>query len=267
MKTIKKYVGNVRDLKVYRKALLFRKVVYAIVKVFPEFEQENLSDMLRKSSCSIVSNLAEGNTNFYYKKEYSHLNMALSKLAECRSTLDIARMEGYISESLYTDVDLKAEEILKMIIGMMNRIEHYLQYDDHNMKEIVEKFDKPLITISELIEKTTTFNDFILTIIEQYPPSEKNNQVDQITRASKSILQNLGNLENTSYSQQLLSLNTSLGSISECKAFIDMAIMENFITEEQYHRLDEIGGEILDLIIGIMNQVELKNNKVNKEVS
>ncbi|GAE37656.1 four helix bundle protein [Halalkalibacter akibai] len=266
MTTKKPYVGNVRGLKVYRDALLFCKVMYEIAKKLPS-QEHFLADVVKRSSCSIVANLAEGNTNFYYKKEYNHLNISLSKLAECRSALDLLRMQGYINDSVYKSADMRGEEILKMVIGMMRRIERQIDYNGVGETEIGNKSIILPINLSELFEKATTFNNLILGIIQRYPPTEKNGQIDQIMRASQSILQNLRNAENTSYPQQLLGLNTSLGSASECKAFFDISIMQSFITQEQYHEIDNLGGEILDSIIELMNQLEQKYEEEHKVVS
>ena len=261
--TIKKqYVGNVRDLTVYQKALLFCKVMYGIAKRLPQ-QESYIADLMKRSSCSVVANLAEGNTNFYYRKELNHLNSSISKIAESRSALDLLRMQGYINESVYKSADLRGEEILKMIIKLMQRIERKLDQDDLDETEVGNKAVKLEIDLSQLFEKATTFNNLILGVVQQYPSTEKNNQIDQITRASQSILQNLENVENVSYPQQLLSLNTSLGSISECKAFLDISVMQNFISNEQYSELDNLGREILDLIIECMNQVEQKYIEVS----
>lgn len=262
----KPYVKNVRDLKAYRDALLFCKVMYEIAKRIPP-DDSFIADLLKRSSSSVVANLAEGNTNYYYKKEYNHFNTSLSQLAVSRSALSIIRMQGYIDESVYKSADLRGEEILKMIIKLMQRIERKLDQDDFDETEIGNKAVKFEIDLSQLFEKATTFTNLILGVVQQYPSNEKNNQIDQITRASQSIIQNLENVENTSYPQQLLSLNTCLGSISECKAFLDISVMQNFISNEQYSELDNLGGEILDLIIERMNQVEQKYEEGHKAVS
>lgn len=252
----KHYVGNVRELKVYRKALIFRKIIYGIVKTLPEHENDNLGDIFRKSSCSIVSNISEGNTNFYYKKEYSHLNMALSKLADCRSALDIARMEGIINDAIYEDADGKAEEVLKMIIGMMNRIDRELEREKEGETEASFEMLKSAVVLNELIGKATAFNELVLSIIKHYPKEEEDNQKDQIIRASKSILKNLQYALTAPSAQQFLNLNTALGSISECRAFLSIARMENFICDNQYQETDKLAGTILETIIDLMSQVE-----------
>jgi|SRR5690625_1875122 len=259
----KKYVGNFRELKVYRKALLYRKSIYAIVSQLPEYEQYNLADMLRKCSCSIVSNLAEGNTNYYYNKEYSHLNIALSKVAETRSLLDIAKMAGYITTTTYRSADSQGEEILKMIIGMMKRIQHHLDLEGSNLvnKRDFNQLELNASDISEVRKKATKFNNQILNITRQYPFTEKNNMKDQIERASKSILNNFPVTKATSSPQLFLDLNTALASTSECLSFLDMGIMEGYITTNEYQALNDLGQELLDLLNNLLVQLNLNVNK------
>lgn len=269
MKTIKKqYVGNVRDLKVYWKALQFHKTIYEIVESLPDYEQFNICDLLRKSSSSVLANLSEGNTNYYYRKEYHHLNMVLSQIGVCRSALDASRMVGHIPEAVFENADQKAEEILKMIIGMMNRIQHCLDNEQENL-DTIGAFDKstiPTIDKSEVYEKANTINVLISDLIPQYPTTENNNMKDQIVRASKSILENLKSSKANSYSQSYLDLNTALGSISETIAFCDMSVMQEYISKNQYDELNILGTEIMESVIELMNQMEHRNEQMYEEV-
>lgn len=269
MRTIKKqYVGDVRELKVYGNALEFQKTIYEITESLPEYEQLILGVILRRSSTSILANLSEGNTNYYYKKEYNHLNMALGKIGECRSTLDICRVVGYISESVYVNADYKSEEILKMLIGMMKRIESYLEsiQDTHNKTEMIDKSYIDPDTLAIVYEKATLFNNLISKAVLQFPRYEEENMKDQMIRAANSVLQNLTNSNSISSSQLYLAFNTSLGSISETIAFCDMAIMQGYISCEQYDNLIKLGSEIKDSLIDLMNRAVQINDAELEEV-
>ena len=122
----KPYVGSFRELEVYKKALIFSNKIYKIIEDFPFYESHNLCDQLRRASSSIFANIAEGSGNYYYGKEFDRLNTALASLCECRAFLDMAVMQKYISRETYDSLDVEAEEILKMLIGMLNRIEKIL---------------------------------------------------------------------------------------------------------------------------------------------
>lgn len=119
----KENVGNFRDLEVYRKALIFSNKIYRTVESYPSFEQNNLVDQLRRASSSVYSNIAEGNANYYYRKEYDRLNTSIGSISECRAFLDMSVMQKYITKDTYEYLDKEAEEIVKMLVGLMNRIE------------------------------------------------------------------------------------------------------------------------------------------------
>jgi len=269
MKTSKKrYVGNVRELKVYGKILELIRIVYEITESLPEFEQYNLGAVFRRSSTSMLANLSEGNTNYYYKKEYNHLNMVLGKIGECRSALDICKTVGYISDAIYLNADLKCEEILKMMIGMMRRIESYLEsiQDTHNKTEMIDKSYIDPDTLAIVYEKATIFNNLISKVVLKLPRYEEEIMKDQMVRAAKSVLQNLTNSNSCSTSQLYLAFNTSLGSISESIAFCDVAVLQSYISNEQYDSLFTLGSEIKDSLINLMNQAVQINNEETEEV-
>ncbi|MBB2482482.1 four helix bundle protein [Bacillus sp. APMAM] len=123
----KPFIGDFRELGVYRKALDFSNKIYKIVEKFPIYERNNLSDQLRRCSSSIFANIAEGNSNYYYRKEIDRLNTALGSTAESRSFTDLAVMQNYITLEEYKELDRDAEEITKMLIGMINRLERILK--------------------------------------------------------------------------------------------------------------------------------------------
>ncbi|MFD1173941.1 four helix bundle protein [Oceanobacillus picturae] len=122
--TVKKdYIPDINKLILYQKAKQFRKEIYDAVKQFPTFETYIMCDQLRRASSSVPSNIMEGHQNFYYLKEYDRLNTALGSIAECRSFLDMAMTERYITNQQYGNLDKKAEEILRMLIGKMRQID------------------------------------------------------------------------------------------------------------------------------------------------
>lgn len=269
MKTNKKrYVGNVRELLVYSKSLEYIKIIYEIAESLPEYEQYNLGAVFRRSSTSILANLSEGNTNYYYKKELNHLNMVLGKIGILRSCLDICRTVGYISDSVFLNADYKSEEILKMIIGMMRRIESYLEsiQDTQNKTETINKSYIDPDTLAIVFEKATLFNNLISKVVLQFPRYEEEIMKDQMIRAAKSVLQNLTNSNSTSSSQLYLAINTSLGSVSESIAFCDMAFMQDYISIEQYDRLKILGTDIENSIIELMRQSIRINDEILEEV-
>lgn len=123
----KQFIGDFRELEVYKKALIFSNKIYKIVEKFPAYERNNLVDQLRRASSSCYGNIAEGNANYYYRKEYDRLNTSIGSIAECRAFLDMAVMQRYISNETYELLDKEAEEVFRMLIAMINRIEKILK--------------------------------------------------------------------------------------------------------------------------------------------
>src|SRR5579885_674287 len=65
-----------RDLKVYQLAYELAMEVYVLSKTFPQEERFALTSQIRRSSRSVVANIAEG----FRKRQYP--NMFVSKLAD-----------------------------------------------------------------------------------------------------------------------------------------------------------------------------------------
>ncbi|MFJ7368274.1 four helix bundle protein [Lysinibacillus sp. NPDC098008] len=125
----KQSIGDFRELHVYKKALVFNKKMNNLIKTFPAYETNNLSDQLRRASTSVCANIAEGVSNFYYGKEYDRLNSAIGSLCECRCFLDISQMLEYINQDEFEAFDKLAEEVLKMLIALANRTEKLMKED------------------------------------------------------------------------------------------------------------------------------------------
>src|SRR5579883_456928 len=93
-----------RDLKVYQLAYELAMEVYVLSKTFPQEERFALTSQIRRSSRSVVANIAEG----FRKRQYP--NMFVSKLAdsdaeatETQVWLDFAQSCGHLSKQQHND--------------------------------------------------------------------------------------------------------------------------------------------------------------------
>ncbi len=109
-----------RDLKVYQPAYKLAMEIFGNSRAFPNDERYSLTSQIRRSSRSVVANIAEG----YRKRQYP--NMFVSKLAdsdaeatETQVWLDFARDCGYLSPEQHKLLTAAYEEIGKMLNGMM----------------------------------------------------------------------------------------------------------------------------------------------------
>lgn len=112
MNEIKSY----KDLLIWKKGITIVKLVYQLVKTFPQEEMYALSSQLKRASVSIPSNIAEGygrNTD----KSFSHfLDIVRGSLFEIETQLIIAKELGFITNlELFQELLNQIEEESKMI--------------------------------------------------------------------------------------------------------------------------------------------------------
>ena len=108
-----------RKLIVWQKAMLFSKVVYALINQFPATEKYALSDQVRRAAVSVPSNIAEG-CGRASNRDYAHfLSIARGSLHETMTQLELARSLGYIDA--IKDVEELASEISRMLTTLMKK--------------------------------------------------------------------------------------------------------------------------------------------------
>ena len=88
-----------------------------------EFGQDfDLRKQIRRSSASIMSNIAEGQGR-RTDRDFAHfLNIALGSVAETKSHMYLAMDLGYISEHYFSDIYEKLDELGKMIFGLISHL-------------------------------------------------------------------------------------------------------------------------------------------------
>src|SRR6266540_2056897 len=116
-----------RDLKVYQKAYHFAMAIFNMSKTFPKEERFSLTDQIRRSSRSVVANIAEG----FRKRQYP--KMFVSKLAdsdgeatETQVWLDFARDCNYLRLEKHTELIKGYEEVGRMLGTMMSMPEKFM---------------------------------------------------------------------------------------------------------------------------------------------
>lgn len=119
----KSYPNDPRKTDVYNKALEFMNDMYDVVSGFPDIEKYCMCDQIRRAVTAIGANIAEGRQSYYFSKEFSHLDIALSSTAEVRAFLHMASLRNYITYEQFRQLDKNAEEIVRMLIGLMKWIE------------------------------------------------------------------------------------------------------------------------------------------------
>ena len=110
-------------LKVYQRALDFSVAVIDIIdKIETPRKHFRLVEQLESSSTSVALNISEGKGRFS-KKEFKHfLYIARGSLYETITMLQIFRKKHWLGKEYYQKLYLEAEEINKMISGLISSI-------------------------------------------------------------------------------------------------------------------------------------------------
>ena len=108
-----------KDLEVWQKAIAFVTDIYTQTVSFPREEMYGLVSQLRRSAVSIPSNIAEGAARQSNKEYIQFLYVALGSLMELDTQLIIAKNINFISEETLIELQLKMEEIGKMLNGLI----------------------------------------------------------------------------------------------------------------------------------------------------
>lgn len=110
-----------QSLQVWQKAFDLTSTIHILLKSFPDEERYALTDQIRRSSLSIISNIAEwngrsGNTEYAY-----FLGIAKGSCSELAAQMLLAERFGYIGHE-ETENNLNIlEEIIKMLHGMIQK--------------------------------------------------------------------------------------------------------------------------------------------------
>jgi len=98
-------------------------------RAFPDYEQDNLADQLRRACYSVPLNIAEGSTRWGSRECRRYLDTAWSSLAEVQTALEIARDVGYLQMAEYGRLEALAVETSKTLYGLLRKISDFSMRD------------------------------------------------------------------------------------------------------------------------------------------
>ena len=116
-------IQSYRDLLVWQKSMALVTAIYAVTEKYPSSEQYGLTNQTRRSAVSVPSNIAEGYGRNSTSDYIRFLRIAGGSLYELQSQLEIARNLKFISPDDFTRLFDKSEEIAKMLIVLIKKIE------------------------------------------------------------------------------------------------------------------------------------------------
>jgi len=110
-----------QKLEVYKKAKIFHSEIRGLIETKSLAYTEK--DQLYRASFSIALNIAEGSGRFSKKDRRNFFVIARSSVFECIAILDILRDGLIISNATYTEFENKADEISRMLYGLIRKLE------------------------------------------------------------------------------------------------------------------------------------------------
>ena len=124
MNEIKSY----KDLLIWQKGISITNSVYTLLKSFPNEEMYALTSQLKRSTVSILSNIAEGFGRNSVKSYLNFLKISRGSLFELETQLIIAENQNYIQDiELYNKIMGLIIEEGKMINSYINKLEQNLK--------------------------------------------------------------------------------------------------------------------------------------------
>lgn len=105
---------NLRELKIWNKAIDFSVNVYKATSNFPADERFGLTSQLRRAAISIPSNIAEGAGRNSNKEFCNFLGIANGSSYEVQTQLVIANKLGLLQIDVLNELLTQIEELQKM---------------------------------------------------------------------------------------------------------------------------------------------------------
>lgn len=115
-------VTSFRHLIVWQKAHALTLELYRVTKAFPQDEKFGIVSQLRRSASSIATNIVEGHKRNGRKDFLHFLNLADASLEETKYHLILSRDLDYLSGSDYQKLNLKCEEVGRILCGFQKSL-------------------------------------------------------------------------------------------------------------------------------------------------
>ena len=104
-------------LQVWQLARDLRKLVYGLLRNFPQDEKFVLSPQLRRAAISMTANIAEGFGRYSYQENIQFCRLARGSAFEVRDHLITAADQGYLTPEQHRDADSLSQRVIQTLNG------------------------------------------------------------------------------------------------------------------------------------------------------
>ena len=115
--------SSFKGLIVWQRSVELCSAVYQLTADFPLIERFGLTNQLRRAAVSVASNIAEGYGRSTRGEYIQFLGHARGSVNEVQTQIHIARTLHFGSEELRETTEGLAEEVSKMLIAMMAKLQ------------------------------------------------------------------------------------------------------------------------------------------------
>jgi len=115
-------VRDYRELIVWQKAIEFVVAIYRETASFPKEEVYGLTSQMRRAAVSVPSNIAEGQARSTTRDFLHFLSIGRGSLKEAETQVIISRRLGYLNEQKESQILGLAEEVSRLISGLVNSL-------------------------------------------------------------------------------------------------------------------------------------------------
>ena len=113
---------NFKKLDIWINSLELSKFIYLKTAQFPKEEQFGLISQIRRSSISIVSNIAEGSGRGSDKEFSRFLDISIASSFELETQLILSKELNYLSLEDFDTLEKELQAIQKMIFGFKKNL-------------------------------------------------------------------------------------------------------------------------------------------------
>ena len=111
------------DIEAWQRARMLTRAVYECSKGRDFYRDFGLRDQVRRSSVSIMANIAEGFERARQAEFHQFLSIAKSSCAELRSHLDVAHDAKYVDAIVFNDLMSLAQEVSPVLGGFRSAVQ------------------------------------------------------------------------------------------------------------------------------------------------
>ena len=117
---------RVEDLEVYQKLCRLHIEICEVSHCWPGEEKYELGTQIRKSSNRSPANLAEKHSDRHVRNKIEGVNRARCEALETVHHLFIAKLKGYVEQTVYESYRERYEECVRMLNGLERTLERQL---------------------------------------------------------------------------------------------------------------------------------------------